>query len=253
MNGFERFSQGMTKIIDFEGLDCCFKETNSKFLTDCLLKWGLKGKRYSFPNYDSPSSYFVKRWLSNAYDGLNLSVKKDVETIFLLDQMDTLLQIAKEAEEEDFSFIVLDRFWPSGIYYNSATNAGGIKSRFDSINAMRKRFQLPFPDVIIGMESTMPLIIDGINRRTPVEERDKNESDHSFLQGVHQNFKILMNNIKGYKDFKYHESILERIQVYCPSEKDPSMNVLKTREELWEEFLQLANKIAVNVIGVTVC
>lgn len=252
MDALERFTQGMTKVIDFEGLDCCFKETNSKFLTECLLKWGLRGKRYAFPNYDSPSSYFVKRWLSKAYDGLDLSIKKDVETMYLLDQMDTFQQIAKEAEEGDFNFIVLDRFWPSGIYYNSATNAGGIKSRFDSINVMRKRFKLPFPNVIIGMENTMPLIIESINRRTPVEEQDKNESDHSFLQDVHQNFKILIDNIEEYKDFKYHESILKRIQVYRPSEKDPSMNALKTREELWEEFLQLADKLA-RYIGVAVC
>ena len=252
MNALERFSQGMTKVINFEGLDCCFKETNSKFLTECLLKMGFKGKRYAFPNYDSPSSYFVKRWLSKAYDGLNLSVKKDVEVMYLLDQMDTFQQIAKEAEEGEFEFIVLDRFWPSGIYYNSATNSGGIKSRFDSINVMRQRFKLPFPDVFISMENTMPLIIEGINRRTPVEEQDKNESNHSFLEDVYQNFNVWLDDLELYTEFQNNSSILKRIQVYRPTE-DPSTNVLKTREELCDEFQKLANEIAIKVIGVKVC
>ena len=250
MNAIDRFSkQRMTKIINFEGLDCCFKETNSKFLTKCLLKWGLRGKRYTFPNYDSPSSYFVKQWLHKAYDGMDLSFAV-VEDLYLLDQMDTFQQIAKEAEEEDFDFIVLDRFWPSGVYYNTATDADGIKSRFDSINEMRKKFQLPFPDVIIGMENTMPLIIEGINRRTPVEEQDKNESNHSFLRDVHHNFKIWLDNLDGYTEFKDNEAILKRIQVYHPAED--YTDTLKTREELCDEFQQLANELA-RYIGVKVC
>lgn len=251
MNAIDRFNKhNMTKIIDFEGLDCCFKETNSKFLTECLLKWGLKGKRYAFPNYDSPSSYFVKQWLHKAYDGMDLSFAV-VEDLYLLDQMDTFQQIAKDAEEGDFDFIVLDRFWPSGVYYNSATGAGGIKSRFDSINAMRKKFQLPFPDVIIGMENTMPLTIEGINRRTPVEEQDKNESNHSFLRDVHHNFKIWLDNLEGYSEFKRHDAILKRIQVYRPIGMS-STNTLKTRDELCEEFQELANMLA-RYIGVKVC
>lgn len=250
MNPIERFTiQRMTKIIDFEGLDCCFKETNSKFLTECLLKWGLKGKRYAFPNYDSPSSYFVKQWLNKTYDEMNLSFVA-IEDLYLLDQMDSFLQIAKEAEEEDFDFVVLDRFWPSGVYYNAATNVDGINNRFESINAMRKMFKLPFPHVIIGMENTMPLIIEGINRRTPVEEQDKNESNHSFLQDVHHNFKIWLDNLEGYTEFKDNEAILKRIQVYHPAED--SMDALKTRDELCDEFQQLANELA-RYIGVKVC
>ena len=250
MNPIGRFTkQRMTKIIDFEGLDCCFKETNSKFLAECLLKWGLKGKRYAFPNYDSPSSYFVKQWLSKAYDGMDLSFVA-VEDLYLLDQMDSFQQIAKEAEEEDFDFIVLDRFWPSGVYYNTATDVDGINNRFDSINSMRKMFKLPFPDVVIGMENTMPLIIEGINRRTPVEEQDKNESNHSFLRDVHHNFKIWLDNLEGYTEFKDHEAILKRIQVYHQAED--STDALKTREELCDEFQQLANELA-RYIGVKVC
>lgn len=250
MNLIERFTkQRMTKIIDFEGLDCCFKETNSKFLTKCLLKWGLKGKRYAFPNYDSPSSYFVKQWLNKAYDGMDLSFVA-VEDLYLLDQMDSFLQIAKEAEEEDFDFIVLDRFWPSGVYYNTATDVDGINNRFDSINSMRKMFKLPFPDVVIGMENTMPLIIEGINRRTPVEEQDKNESNHSFLRDVHHNFKIWLDNLEGYTEFKIHKATLKRVKVYHPAED--YADTLKTREELCDDFQQLANEL-VRYIGVKVC
>ena len=38
-------------IVDFEGLDCSFKETNSKKLAEHL-----HGKRYEFPDYSSESS-----------------------------------------------------------------------------------------------------------------------------------------------------------------------------------------------------
>ena len=43
-------------IIDFEGLDCSFKETNSRKLAEYL-----HGKRYEFPDYSSESSYFIKQ------------------------------------------------------------------------------------------------------------------------------------------------------------------------------------------------
>ena len=115
---------------------------------------------------------------------------------------------------------------------------------------MRKMFKLPFPDVVIGMENTMPLIIEGINRRTPVEEQDKNESNHSFLRDVHHNFKIWLDNLEGYIEFKNHKVILKRIQVYHQAED--STDVLKTREELCDEFQQLANELA-RYIGVKVC
>ena len=49
-------------LIDFEGLDCSFKETNSKKLAEHL-----NAKRYEFPNYSSESSYFVRQFLSGKY------------------------------------------------------------------------------------------------------------------------------------------------------------------------------------------
>ena len=249
MNLIERFTkQRMTKIIDFEGLDCCFKETNSKFLTECLLKWGLKGKRYAFPNYDSPSSYFVKQWLSKAYDGMNLSFVA-VENLYLLDQMDTFQQIAKEAEEEDFDFIVLDRFWPSGVYYNTATDTAGIKSRFESINTMRKMFKSGVAYVFKSEQ-----VRSSVHPVGACLADDSlltfNESNHSFLRDVHHNFKIWLDNLEGYIEFKNHKVILKRIQVYHQAED--STDVLKTREELCDEFQQLANELA-RYIGVKVC
>ena len=55
------------KIIEFEGLDSSFKETNAKCLYDYLKDKGYKVNIVSFPRYDCDSSYFVKRLLSGIY------------------------------------------------------------------------------------------------------------------------------------------------------------------------------------------
>ena len=69
---------------------------------------------------------------------------------------------------------------------------------------------------------------------------------------MYHNFNVWLDDLELYTEFQNNSSILKRIQVYRPTE-DPSTNVLKTREELCDEFQKLANEIATKVIGVKVC
>ena len=53
----------MGKIIVFEGLDCSFKETNSKALEDFLKNNGEKVKLFSFPAYKSKEDLHFLMWI----------------------------------------------------------------------------------------------------------------------------------------------------------------------------------------------
>ena len=58
---------GQGKLFAFEGLDCSFKETNSKAYLDYLRSKGRKAELFSFPRYDKESSYFVREYLGGKY------------------------------------------------------------------------------------------------------------------------------------------------------------------------------------------
>ena len=55
------------KIIVIDGMDGTGKETQSKLLIEKLKEKDEKVIRFSFPNYDSDSSFFVKKYLHEGY------------------------------------------------------------------------------------------------------------------------------------------------------------------------------------------
>ena len=55
------------KIIVIDGMDGTGKATQSKLLYEDLKNRGIKVKLFSFPNYDSDSSYFVTKYLKEGY------------------------------------------------------------------------------------------------------------------------------------------------------------------------------------------
>ena len=93
-------------MVTFEGTDCSFKETNAKQLVDYIQnELGYKAKLFSFPNYESDSSYLLRNYFKNTRHMKQLSPEK-ISTLYALDFYDSWYNKIKEYYDERLA----DRF-----------------------------------------------------------------------------------------------------------------------------------------------
>lgn len=99
------------KIIILEGIDGTGKETQAKLLKKKLEKAKKKVKVVSFPRYQTPSGKIIKHILDN-------DLIKDPYTMSLYYAADRLANINEL--EEDFDYLILDRYVFSNMAYQGA-------------------------------------------------------------------------------------------------------------------------------------
>lgn len=104
------------KIIVIDGMDGTGKATQSKLLYEDLKNRGMKVKLFTFPNYDSDSSYFVKKYLREGYS-------RDIDNpmlhsiYFSIDRAITYAYDIKKYYEDGY-IIILDRYIISNVICN---------------------------------------------------------------------------------------------------------------------------------------
>ena len=163
----------MPIIIDFEGLDCSFKETNSKRLAEYL-----NGKRYEFPKYDSESSYFIRQYLAGKYNGI---ISTDtVMTIYLMEMFDIWHTQIMPDIRNGLEIIVLDRFWYSNYYYQCTTIEDKIK-----LQKLVSQMNLPNCNVLFKMLTNFDLTIKKIRSK---KNKDILESDEERMRITYDRF-----------------------------------------------------------------
>lgn len=177
------------KIIVFEGLDCSFKETNAKKLKQRLESEEYKVKLLSFPNYESDSSYFIKKHLNGELDGLK---GEEVYQISLYYALDRAITMKRENIKEYLNkgyIIILDRYITSNMVFQSAK----LNNAKESINYIKwlkdleyKKLNLPKPDKVIFMdmpvEASSKIIAKRKNKSG--EDNDIYESNIKFMKHV---------------------------------------------------------------------
>lgn len=171
------------KIIVLEGLDCSFKETNSKMLKKYLASLGFKVSRYSFPNYDSRSSYFIKQYLKGErYGELDPKV---ISIFYSLDRYDTF----KKTIEKDYNtkdFIILDRYIGSNIIYQGPKYK--TEKEFDDYINWLYNFEtgelgLPWEDITIFLRPEFEVISNLIKKKN--SKNDIHEQDIAYQSEVY--------------------------------------------------------------------
>lgn len=174
------------KTIVFEGLDGSFKQTNAKRVTDYINdNTESKAVLVSFPNYDSPSSYFVKENLAGKYKlGEDSTYYKDAYKtclFYALDRYDTFQKL----DLTDCDYLILDRYYTSNMIYQSANLK--VTSKIEKlcqkiIKLETEYLGLPRPDRILYMD--IPI---GITKEILLKKEDKDayENDIKFLEAVH--------------------------------------------------------------------
>ena len=222
------------QIIEFEGLDCSFKETNSKLLAANLQERGFKTHLFSFPNYESDSSSLVRMFL-NGVLGFDTS-KIPPHMICEFYAMDRALTYFRDIQDiyekgDENTIIIFDR-WVFSNFYQLGRMINHINS-VDDIRDGEKRIIKGFLEWLQQLEFgnyRLPRANAIFFMRTPYEvarkkiaekaDKDINEKDEEFTKKVYIINDYIFNHAKNtmivdtcYSDgkFKSRETLGEEV------------------------------------------
>ena len=199
------------KIIVFEGLDCSFKETNSIALTNYI---GKDAKRYTFPDYDNDRSYYIKQFLGKNYPK-DIS-KKIIRNMYLMEMYDKWNTEIKEDIRNGIKYIIFDRFWYSGLYYNCSNDNDYNDLTMEALHTYR----LPVADLLFKMITDPNLMIQKLKEKF---SGDIYESNIQKMLEIYKRFNTfdfcgdrqediyITEDIGGYTEFKSREKIFANI------------------------------------------
>ena len=189
------------QLIVFEGLDCSFKETNSKVLLNHIeQKYGHNVKLVSFPRYQSKASYFVTEYLSGRYGVQEDLTSNAISSLYMVDMFDYMKKIGQR-HLDNGGILIMDRYWFSNLYYRlgwmkeNATEDedspfyqnGIIQSELpNEISKLAYAFELPTPDLVYKMISSSNAIKDKVTAKH--SQNDIHESDLKYLMYVKEEF-----------------------------------------------------------------
>ena len=226
-------------MVTFEGTDCSFKETNAKQLVDYIQnELGYKVKLFSFPNYDSKSSYLLTNYFKNTSKVKPLSAI-NISMLYASDFYDTWYNDIKKYYDNGY-IIVMDRWLYSNIYYQGIRALQELRSDLSVENLKYyleshrlKEFirdyehivydEMELPDTNIMLK----MIHDKKTTKELIQERnsdnDINEGEFTYLELVNELFKHLFIN-KSYcvkeirldktdKEFRTQEEIFNEVRL----------------------------------------
>lgn len=222
----------MGKLIVIEGTDSSGKETQTKRLFEKLEEKGLKVKKISFPNYDSPACEPVKMYLSGAFGEDAMKINPyPVSTMYAIDRYASFKTDWEKFYNED-GIIVTDRYVTSNMVHQ-ASKIKDLDEKKQYLNWLEdleyEKMGIPRPDLVIFLnmptEMAVKLMAERKNKITGEEKKDIHERDKEYLKESHANACKIANTY-NWKEIKCSDG--ERI---------------KTIEEIGEEVFSLVEKV----------
>lgn len=222
----------MGKLIVIEGTDSSGKETQTKRLFEKLQEKGLKVKKISFPNYNSPACEPVKMYLSGAFGEDAMKVNPyPVSTMYAIDRYASFKTDWEKFYNED-GIIVTDRYVTSNMVHQ-ASKIRDLDEKKKYLNWLEdleyEKMGIPRPDLVIFLnmptEMAVKLMAERKNKITGEEKKDIHERDKEYLKESHANA-CKIANIYNWKEIKCNDG--ERI---------------KTIEEIGEEVFSLVEEV----------
>ena len=229
-----------SQIIAFEGLDCCFKETNyNEFLKRIKeyspfikTRTGLKNiKQESFPRYECWTGTAVRKWLNGDLDRkFMLNHPMAINSTYYLDRVSYWHETVDGEKNIDLynegnNLFVFDRYMTSSSIYNPIENGKLSETDFSFEPAY---FGSPKPDIVVWLRMRDFEVIKELLSKK--ENKDKNELDFNFLYGAWERSEYMIgnSNLLGFETKLIVINLL-----------DINRNI-KSREALGEEiFLKL--------------
>lgn len=222
----------MGKLIVIEGTDSSGKETQTKRLFEKLEEKGLKVKKISFPNYDSPACEPVKMYLAGAFGEDAMKVNPyPVSTMYAIDRYASFKTDWEKFYNED-GVIVTDRYVTSNMVHQ-ASKIKDLDEKKQYLNWLEdleyEKMGIPRPDLVIFLnmptDMAVKLMAERKNKITGEEKKDIHERDKEYLKESHANA-CKIANIYNWKEIKCSDG--DRI---------------KTIEEIGEEVFSLVEKV----------
>jgi dTMP kinase len=196
------------KIIVFEGLDGCFKETNAKALTEYIAKnFNSNTILISFPRYGTDGCHFVTKYLKGEYGTLGEVNPYTAALCYAMDRLDNKKYIDNLLEQG--YTIILDRYVGSNLLYQS--------TKFESYQEMDEfmdwcidlefnKNKLTKPDITLFMY--IPVSINpnlGIERKNKDGiKNDLHESNIAFMKQVEKHHRYICDK-QGWNIVKCYE------------------------------------------------
>lgn len=213
------------KVIEFEGLDSSFKETNAKSLYDYLKDKGYKVNIVSFPRYDCDSSYFVKRLLSGEYGIQDKVNPQIINKMYALDRFDYIETFNVRDRIENGEWFIFDRYVGSSLLYQSA-NIDNIELRKqiqkEMYNFEYNILNLPKPDIIIAMKSNLDMTIKSLEAK---EKTDAFERNIVYLKKITE----------------IYNEVIKRYGWYEINVLDKSKTNFRSKEDIFRDIITLLN------------
>lgn len=213
------------KVIEFEGLDSSFKETNAKSLYNYLKDKGYKVNIVSFPRYDCDSSYFVKRLLSGEYGIQDKVNPQIINKMYALDRFDYIETFNVRDRIENGEWFIFDRYVGSSLLYQSA-NINNIELRKqiqkEMYNFEYNILNLPKPDIVIAMKSNLDMTIKSLEAK---EKTDAFERNVIYLKKITE----------------IYNEVIERYGWYEINVLDKSKTNFRSKEDIFKDIIVLLN------------
>lgn len=222
-------------IIDFEGLDCSFKETNAKALVERM------NKRFnynpvvfqSFPRYGNEICKPIEKWLQGKYDrGVLMNHPQAIDTLYSIDRFDywysyidnySVINMASFKNTMRSFLFIFDRYTISNAIYNPMY---GDMPTIDDFTFDNKVFAIPNPDIVIWMRmknfEAFKIILQ--NKK----DKDRNESDIEFIKKVWDRSEYAIEN-KLFEKAGIHLIVIDCLDECTP--EDYNETLVRTSEE----------------------
>lgn len=231
-----------TIIIAMEGLDCCFKETNSKFLKEYLKNKGYTVILKHFPRYENPGGIFAKKYLQGRYnieksDSKNETDKYNklhlVGSFYMMDMYDWYTTFCNTyGFKNKKTILIFDRWFYSTMYYltKDINLSEKFKERIGYADIIFKDaesiFNLPKADILIKMNNNDINQIEIISKKRKAPQ-DIYEKDKFFLNEVRKNYNEL--NFSNYISDKFENKVLT-INVSGKSKEEIQKEIFNSKE-----------------------
>lgn len=222
----------MGKLIVIEGTDGSGKETQSNLLFENLKNLGIKVKKISFPNYDSPACEPVKMYLAGKFGNDPLTVNPyPISTMYAIDRYASF----KENWEEfynDGGVIVTDRYVTSNMIHQGSKilDLNERKVYLDWLYDLEyDKIKVPRADITLFLnmpiEKSLELILERKNKITGENKKDIHEDNKKYLER------------------SYRAACDISVEYNWDEIKCMENNQLKSIEKIQEEVLEKVKKI----------
>ena len=253
------------KIICLEGLDCSFKETQTKMLTE-RLKELYPDKQivaFSFPNYEKESCYFVKEYLAGNYGDIEDTSYITSALFYALDRFDTYHKEIKDLYESG-AIIFLDRYTFSNVYYqlakhdimkelylihtnkvtNRKQNVYGDYTKLLMNQLLHVEFgdlKLPIPDVVFFLNTNSAL---SYKLASSKDNADINEKSLEYQKRVEFTYRKVQDGImnNGYLNEMYKN--IQFFKISCVTERGDDF---RTKEQIHNDIMGKLAGVNLNV------